>query len=142
MSEIACADTNVFVRALTQDDPKQVKAAQNLINRTKSGNLTLIINDVILTELVWVLSLKRYNLRHSDVRRLIEALINTDGIIVKPANLGEDVSESLKLFVDQNIEYTDAYIGSWMKKNGIGIIYTFNKKHFNRIEGIEVRVPQ
>jgi predicted nucleic acid-binding protein len=142
MSEIACADTNVFVRALTRDDPKQTKAALNLFKRTQTGDLIIVINDVILTELIWVLSIKMFQLSHSDIRRLIEGLINTDGIRVRPANLSKDILEALKLFVDHNIDYTDAYIGSWMKKNGIDIIYTFNKRHFNRIEGIEVRVPQ
>jgi predicted nucleic-acid-binding protein len=142
MSETACADTNIFVRALTQDDLKQTKAAYNLLKRTQSGDLAIVINDVILTELIWVLSLKRYGLHRRDVGRLIEALLNTDGIVVKPANLSEDVSEALKLYVDQNIEYTDAYIGSWMKKNGIGILYTFNTRHMGRIPDIEVRVPR
>ena len=141
MAEIACADTNVFIRALTQDDPKQTQQAYNLLQRTQVGDLTLVINDVILTELIWVLNSKRYKLTHSDVSRRINALMNTDGIVVKAAGLGGNVSEALQLYLDQNIDYTDAYIGSWMKKNGIDTIYTFNIKHFKRIEGITVKVP-
>jgi predicted nucleic-acid-binding protein len=142
MTEIACADTNVFVRALTRDDPAQTKAAHNLLKRTRTGDLKLVINDVILTELIWVLASKKFGLSHSDISRMIEALINTDGIQVKSADMGENVMDTLKLFVDQNIDYTDAYIGSWMKKNNIGTIYTFNTKHFNRIEGIVVKRPR
>lgn len=141
MSEIACADTNIFVRALTRDDPTQTKAAHNLLKRIQTGDLKLVINDVILTELIWVLSSKRFGLSHSDISSMIQALVNTDGIEVRHADMGENVLESLKLFVDKNIDYTDAYIGSWMKKNGIATIYTFNTKHFNRIEGITVKRP-
>lgn len=141
MSEIACADTNVFMRALTLDDPIQTEAAHNLLKRTQTGDLVLTINDIILAELLWVLKSKRYALTPQAIGERVEALVNTAGIIVQPANLGEDIAEVLRLYVDLNIGYTDAYIGCWMKRNNIETIYTFNAKHFNRISGITVRIP-
>lgn len=141
-SEIACADTNVFVRALTQDDARQTRAAFHLLQRLQTGQLTLVINDIILTELMWVLRLKRYNLSPAAIAERIEALLNTDGIVVKPADLGANISGALKLYSDFNIEYIDAYIASWMKKNDLEIIYTFNIRHFRRVPGLTVKEPQ
>jgi predicted nucleic acid-binding protein len=141
MSEIACADTNVFVRALTLDDPAQTEAAHRLLKRIQTGDLTLVVNDVILTELLWVLKSKRYQLTSHEISERVEALLNTDGILVQPANLSANLTEALHLYVSQNIEYTDAYIGCWMKHNGIDTIYTFNARHFNRIQGITVKIP-
>jgi predicted nucleic acid-binding protein len=141
MSEIACADTNVFVRALTLDDPAQTEAAHNLLKRTQTGDLMLVINDVILAELLWVLKSKRYGLTPPAIGERVEALVNTTGIMVWSANLGEDIAEVLRLYIEQHIGYTDAYIGCWMKRNNIDTIYTFNAKHFNRISGITARIP-
>lgn len=141
MSEIICADTNVFARALTLDDPVQTQAAHDLLKRIHSGDLTIWINDVILAELLWVLKAKRYALSRHDISERIESLVNTENIIVKPANLGHNLAETLRLYVNENIDYTDAYIGCWMKENGIKTIYTFNTRHFSRIPGITVKIP-
>lgn len=141
MSEVACVDTNVLVRALTLDAPIQTEAAHNLFKRTQTEALQLIINDLILAELVWVLKAKRYALSRQEISARVEALANTVGISIRPANMGENIAEILHLLVDQNIEYTDAYIGCWMKRNNITTIYTFNTRHFNRIPGITVKMP-
>lgn len=141
-NEIACADTNVFARALTRDDPLQTQAALNLLQKTKTGEMVLIINDVILIEIMWVLNLKRYGLSRETVSELVGAVLNTDGIMVRSANLGANISEALQLYLDYNIGYTDAYIGSWMKHNELQVIYTFNAKHFNKIPGIVAKTPE
>jgi predicted nucleic acid-binding protein len=140
--EIACADTNIFVRALTQDDARQTRAAFHLLQRLQTDQLTLVINDVILTELMWVLRVKRYNLSREAIAERMEALLNTDGIVVKPADLSANVSGALKLYTDFNIDYTDAYIASWMKNSGLEIIYTFNTRHFRRVPGLIVKEPE
>jgi len=52
------------------------------------------------------------------------------------------VTQALNIFVLQNIDYTDAYIAAWMQLHKIPVIYTFNRKHFARVPGFEVRVPE
>jgi len=37
-----------------------------------------------------------------------------------------------------NIDFIDAYIGSWMQKKQLDKIVTFNNKDFQRIPGIEL----
>ncbi len=88
-----------------------------------------------------MLSLKRYNLNHEAVVTRIEALLNTDGIVIKPADLSANISAALKLYLDHNIDYTDAYIASWMQNHDIDAIYTFNIKHFKRIKRLIVKEP-
>lgn len=48
-------DTNVLVRYLTQDDPKQAQAVDALIAGAVEQGSRLRIDDVVLCELVWVL---------------------------------------------------------------------------------------
>jgi len=48
-------DTNVLVRYLTQDDPRQSRRANALVAEAVSGGERLFVSTVVLCELVWVL---------------------------------------------------------------------------------------
>lgn len=48
-------DTNVLVRYLVQDDPAQLRAAQRLIQKCVSEQLTLFVPITVTLELEWVL---------------------------------------------------------------------------------------
>lgn len=50
-------DTNVLVRFLVEDDPRQSKEAAALIERAVASGEELFISDVVLCEMVWVLSI-------------------------------------------------------------------------------------
>lgn len=51
-------DTNVLLRYLIQEDKVQDQKSQRLIN----GSQKVLITDVVLTETIWVLTGKRYQL--------------------------------------------------------------------------------
>ena len=72
------ADTNVLVRALTEDDPRQGLIAQRQLARADLVVLTL----PALCELVWVLS-KGYEIRSDEITKAIERLVDgfADGVI-------------------------------------------------------------
>ena len=48
-------DTNVLVRYLTQDDPRQSRRANAVIEDDLAGDGRLHVDTVVLCELVWVL---------------------------------------------------------------------------------------
>ena len=48
-------DTNVVIRYLTQDDPKQATIATRLMEKTLSSGEPGFISLVVLAEVVWVL---------------------------------------------------------------------------------------
>ena len=64
------ADTNVLVRALTEDRAEQSKAAQTALNRAEIVALAL----PALCELVWVL--RAYKIQPSDIAAAIRRLLN------------------------------------------------------------------
>jgi predicted nucleic-acid-binding protein len=53
---VIALDTNVLVRFLVEDDPAQTRRATSLIERAVKADDELFITDIVLCELVWVLS--------------------------------------------------------------------------------------
>ena len=71
------ADTNVLVRALTGDDPKQCSLAQELLL-----NADLVaIPAVVLCELCWVLT-RSYKIARQDIVAAIHGLISSENVVV------------------------------------------------------------
>jgi predicted nucleic-acid-binding protein len=63
-------DTNVLLRYLLNDDPKQSKKAGNVIQ----GSQKVLITDVVLVETIWTLKGKKYNQDKEGIVRVISAL--------------------------------------------------------------------
>jgi predicted nucleic acid-binding protein len=139
-NKLACVDTNFFIRIFTNDNPEQAQAALSIFRKAANGELTLMINDLLIAEIVWVLE-SSYKLDADDIRQKVLMFLNTPGLKVESADLKSRV-QVLNLYAEKNIDYIDAYTATWMKAHDISIIYTFDKKHFSRVDGIEVRVPQ
>jgi predicted nucleic-acid-binding protein len=64
------ADTNVLVRAIVADDPKQAKIAQATLARAEM----IAITPAALCELVWVLS-RGYGIAAADIATAIRGLL-------------------------------------------------------------------
>lgn len=78
-------DTNVIVRYIMQDDPRQSAAAARLVERLtldEPGYLTL----VTIVELGWVLG-SCYRLSHAQIGDALDALLRTKELIVERADL-------------------------------------------------------
>ncbi len=54
-------DTNVIIRYITQDDPDQSKIATAFIERYCTVDNPGYINQIVLCEIVWVLTGKKIN---------------------------------------------------------------------------------
>jgi predicted nucleic-acid-binding protein len=75
------ADTNVLVRALTEDDPQQAAVAQAQLAAAEAVAITL----PTLCELVWVLS-RGYRISTLEIALAIKRLINSDSVLAdRPA---------------------------------------------------------
>ncbi len=60
-------DTNVLLRYLLDDDAGQSKKASFII----TGNSNILITDIVLTETVWTLKGKKYNLDKESIIKVI-----------------------------------------------------------------------
>jgi predicted nucleic-acid-binding protein len=101
------ADTNVLVRAITEDHEAQSKAAQTALKRAE----LVAISIPALCELVWVLS-QGYKVPSMGVATAIRQLINVENVeVTRPA------AEAGLTFLDAGGDFADgaiAYEGNWL----------------------------
>lgn len=133
-SKKAVIDTNLLVRYLINDDQKKAEAVDNLLDRAAKGEVRIIVPSVVIAELVWVLE-SFYQLKAGAILELVEAIINTSGLDVTDKST---IISALRLYKRKNIDFIDAWIIEFAKERGVKTIYTFDKRHFRDIEGIEV----
>lgn len=130
-------DTNLFIRYLTNDDPQKAEAVEKLLLNAKSGKTRLVTSHLVIAELVWVLA-SYYNQPNSTISDLLRAILNTEGLTVEN---GEIIEKSLDIFEEENIDFVDAYIISFMRSRNITRLYSYDKKHLSKFKDIERLEP-
>ncbi len=130
-------DTNLLVRYLTDDDEEKSKAVYNLLSRAETGELRILLPSIVIAELVWVLE-SFYNTDSGEISELVQAIINTPGVEVTEKST---ILSALKLYESRNLDFIDALIIEFAKEKNATRIYTFDRKHFKGIEGIEITRP-
>lgn len=131
------ADTNLFLRYLTNDVPEQADAIERLLHRAAAGDITLVSNSLVMAEIVWTLE-SFYRLDREQVRDKILAILNTPGLEVIDADL---VLQAVTWYADKQVDFIDAYNAAWMLAEELQIAYTFDRRRFARFEGVLARVP-
>jgi predicted nucleic-acid-binding protein len=103
------ADTNVLVRAITEDHRRQSKAAQALLSEAEAVALTL----PALCELVWVLS-RGYGFAMEEIGEAIRRLIGSANVLVdRPAaEAGLALLQSGGDFADGVIAHEGRWLGA------------------------------
>jgi predicted nucleic-acid-binding protein len=130
-------DTNLFLRYLTNDVPTQANAVEQLLHQATAGETILVTNSLVIAEIVWTLE-SFYHLTKNDIREKVLAILNTPGLEVAD---NDQVLQAIIWYVDQNIDFIDAYNAAWLLDQGMTVAYTFDRKHFSRLSGVTVRVP-
>jgi predicted nucleic-acid-binding protein len=117
------ADSNVLVRALTEDHAEQSKIAQLALSKAEIVALAI----PTLCELVWVL--RGYKIGLSDIAGAIRRLLNGVNVVVNrpAAEAGLALLEAGGDFADGAI----AYEGKWL---GADTFVSFDKKAVKLIE--------
>jgi predicted nucleic-acid-binding protein len=118
------ADTNVLVRALTEDHAEQSKAAMLALSKAEIVALTI----PTLCELVWVL--QSYKIKPADIATAIRRLLNGVNVVANltAAEAGLALLEAGGDFADGAI----AYEGKWL---GADIFVSFDKKAVRLMKG-------
>ncbi|MBW2040291.1 MAG: PIN domain-containing protein [Deltaproteobacteria bacterium] len=136
-SERVFADTNLFLRYLTNDVPEQADAVERLLRRAAAGELVLVTNELVIAEIVWTLE-TFYQLSREQIRDKVLAIFNTPGVELVDGNL---VLQAIIWYAEKNVDFIDAYNATWLLSQGLKGVYTFDHKHFSRLEGITAKVP-
>ena len=130
-------DTNVFLRFLTNDDPAKAKRAEALFRNATKGHVTLTTSLLVVAEIIWTLE-SFYKLGKQDIASKVEKILNTPNLDCPET---PQIIMALDLYVQENIDFVDAYHAYYMKDREIGQIVTYDRKHFGRVPWVEVREP-
>ena len=98
-------DTNVLVRYIMQDDPKQSPKATKLIE-SLDGDNPGYITLVSVVELYWVLTAS-YELTGEQVAQALEAILRTKQFLVERA---DQVMRALRVFAEGKSDFADCLI--------------------------------
>jgi predicted nucleic acid-binding protein len=131
------ADTNIFLRYLTNDVPDQADAVEELLQRAAAGDLVLVTNALVVAEIVWTLE-AFYHLSREEIQEKILAILGTQGVEVSEA---EVILQATLWYQEKNVDFIDAFNAAWMLERDIDRVCSFDRKHFNRLEEVEVVVP-
>jgi uncharacterized protein len=131
------ADTNLFLRYLTNDVPEQAEAFEELLRSAAQGKYTLVANPMVLAEIIWTLE-SHYQLSPAETQARVLAILNTPGIEVVEGDL---VLQAVLWHVEKNVDFIDAYNAGWMQDQGLTTACTFDRQHFARFEGIQLLTP-
>ena len=120
-------DTNVLVRLLARDDPKQVKVAENFVSAGAG------VSHVVLAETVWVLAAV-YELQAAQLAMAVDMLLSHKNLSVQEP---EVVAEALKRYrTKPSVEFSDCLVLEIARKAGYIPLGTFDRD-LAKFEGAE-----
>lgn len=120
-------DTNVLVRYLAQDDPKQAKIAAEFIEETCTKDNLGFINHITLCEMCWVLK-RLYKTPKEQLAEIIEQLLRTAQLFVQDPQV---VWMALEEFKEDNTDFPDCLIAQINLINDCSSTVTFDVKASN-----------
>ncbi len=107
-------DTNIIIRFLVGDHKEHLIESTRIFEEIESGNLEVEILDVVLMEVLFVLT-KFYDLPKAEVVTDLKSILAMEGVINSNKVI---LFEALSLFVDKNVDFVDALICTKSKLQG------------------------
>lgn len=117
-------DTNVLVRYLTQDDPRQSRRANAIVAEAVASGERLFVGVVVLCELVWVLR-GPYALDKAAVVASLERILATAQLEIDQKDL---VREALEDYRKGGGDFADYVIGRRGREAGCEQTATFDRR--------------
>jgi predicted nucleic-acid-binding protein len=116
-------NTNVLIRLLTEDDPVQFRAAKRLLVAHEGEAGAFFINDMVLTEVVWVLC-RLYNYSAKEALVAIESLLASDAFAFEDRAL---VAQTYAICRERGTDFADTLIALKNVARGCEQTATFDK---------------
>jgi len=132
-------DANVFIRYLTRDDPEKAEACFALFQRAKRDEVALVTTEVVIAEVVYVLSSKNlYALPRGTIRDLLYPLLSLPGVKLMGR---KTYLRALDVYASYTIDFEDALIVAQMERQGETDLYSYDR-HFDQVSGISRVEPE
>ena len=119
-------DTNVLVRYMAQDEPKEAALATRLIEEELSAAEPGFISLVVLVELCWVLK-RLYSASAGELVAAVEDLLNTPRFHLDRRDVVTATLQFMKAGQDAKAGFVDALIAQLAAAQGCSHTVSFDK---------------
>ena len=117
-------DTNLLVRLLTNDEPRQAAKVESWLRDNATHKAPAYIDHVVLCELAWVLE-RSYDYGRDEVQSALTALMEHDQLKVESPGL---VRQALMLHADGPADFSDYLLAVRAQAAGYSPVLTLDKK--------------
>ena len=128
-------DTSVFIRFLTQDDPRKFKDCFKFFEKIELGKLRPYTANIVILEIHFVLT-RLYKQSKTKVVSDIENLLALRNLTLIDKT---DTTKALNLYKRQNIKFADCYIATQVP--GTCHLVTYDEE-FSKVKTISVKEPK
>jgi predicted nucleic-acid-binding protein len=126
-------DTNVLVRHLVQDDPRQSRAATRVITQDCTREAPGFINRIVLCELVWVLE-SAYGYSKETIVNVLDKLLRTSQLMIEDA---QSVWTAFRLYQRGKADFADCLLGATNRLTGCESTVTFDQAA-SKLDGFQL----
>ena len=116
-------DTNVLVRFLVEDDAVQSRAATAVITRAGRADEPLFVSDIVLCEVVWVLSVS-YAAPKADIAAAIRKLLHARQLTFRASDV---LLRALEAYAAGKGDFADYLVRENARAAGCDSVLTFDK---------------
>jgi predicted nucleic-acid-binding protein len=117
-------DTNVLVRYLVEDDDRQKRAADRFVEEALNRGESLFVNQIVLCEVVWVLS-RAYGFTRREVAETLEMILYARQFEIEAKDM---VTQGLREYRKGKADFADCVIGLKNQAAGCTATVTFDRK--------------
>ena len=116
-------DTNVLLRLLLNDDPRQSRQAQALVDGAVARSDQVLLPDIVLCELEWVLD-SVYSVPKAEIVRTLRRLLDASVFAFLDRSA---VAGALADYEAGKGDFSDYLIGASAASAGASTTYTFDR---------------
>lgn len=101
-------DANVLLRVLVGEPRELFEKAERLIDAVRRGEHLVRVEDVVLAEVVWVLS-SFYRMDRRTIVDLLTDIVVLDGVVMPDKQM---LNTALKIFAEVSVKFVDAILAA------------------------------
>lgn len=116
-------DTNVLLRYLVGDEPKQAEKARDLIGSAEEQGTSVFLGQVVLCEAAWVLE-TAYNAPKREIVSTLRRLLGSELFVLEQH---DRVRDAVARFASGRGDFADYLVGHAASDSGARTTYTFDK---------------
>jgi len=117
-------DTNVLIRYIVQDDPKQREIANRFFATKISVEKPGYINAIVLCEMVWVLN-RAYHYDKPVILSILKQILNTKELVV---DQWDAARQALQYYEQGEGDFSDYYLAVINRLAGCRHTVTFDRR--------------